>query len=588
LGASCGLEADGCGAVLDCWGSDAIKVGGQSHCSDPTASCVAGECKSLSSCTALTCADYPNATGLCGPVSDGCGSTIDCGFTCASGEVCGVDEAGKCGSASCKPKTCAEALAGKAEGFCGYLEDGCGGPIANCATTCAAGDTCGGGGTPDVCGRGTVVCVPKTLAACGTTCGPISDGCSGSVDCGGCTAPQTCGGGGVASQCGAPVCQPRTCQDLGFNCGTAPDGCGGTLTCGSANGGCGNNQICGSDRKCQDIVCQPKTAAQVCTGLCGPQSDGCSGTVNCGGCTAPNTCGGGGTPSVCGVPPCVKTTCQAQGATCGPIGDGCGGIIPSCGTCSGQDICGGGGTASVCGHTTGGSTCTGLCQNQVACTAGQETRLTGVVYAPNGTEPLYNALVYVPNAPLPAITSGASCVRCQDEDLGSPIAAALTGADGTFVLKNVPATVSFPLVIKMGKWRRVVTISPVPKCTNLDLAGNQTRLPRNMKDADTANVPYLSIPKTAMVTGNVDALECVLRKVGVSDSEFTLPSGTGRIHMYSANGGNMGCKVWNWNRTSCTTFDNAPLATLFSGSTLNGYDLSIFGCEGAANEHNTY
>ena len=182
LGASCGLEADGCGAVLDCWGSDAIKVGGQSHCSDPAAVCVAGECKNLSSCKALTCADYPNANGQCGPVSDGCGSTIDCGFTCATGQVCGVEEAGKCGSASCKPKTCAEALAGKAEGFCGYLEDGCGGQIANCATTCTGGDTCGGGGTPDVCGRGTVACVPKTLADCGTTCGPISDGCSGSLD----------------------------------------------------------------------------------------------------------------------------------------------------------------------------------------------------------------------------------------------------------------------------------------------------------------------------------------------------------------------------------------------------------------------
>ena len=587
LGASCGLEADGCGAVLDCWGKDAIKVDGKSHCSDPAATCVAGECKSLSSCTAKTCANYTDPTGLCGPVSDGCGGTLDCGFSCASGEVCGVDEPGKCGTAKCEPINCEAALADKPQGYCGYLADGCGGQIANCATTCTGTDTCGGGGTPDVCGHGsTVVCVPKTQADCGPSCGPISDGCSGSVDCGGCTAPKTCGGGVVPGQCGAPVCQPKTCQSVGANCGSMPDGCGGTLICGGAGGACGSNQVCNTNQ-CQDVVCKPKTAGEVCTGLCGTQSDGCSGTVNCGGCTAPNTCGGSGTPSVCGVPPCVKTTCQAQGATCGPIGDGCGGIIASCGTCSSPDICGGGGTPSACGHPTGGGpACTGLCQSQVACTAGQETRLTGVVTAPNGTEPLYNALVYVPNAPLPAIASGASCVRCQDEDLGSPIAAALTGADGAFVLKNIPAGVSFPLVVKMGKWRRVVTISAVPQCTNLDLTVNQTRLPRNMTDATTANVPYLSIPKTAMVTGDVDGLECVLRKIGVSDSEFTLPTGTGRIHMYRANGGNM-CSAWNTNGT-CKTLVNAPLDSLFANNKVNNYDLSIFGCEGGATEHNNY
>ena len=585
LGASCGLEADGCGAVLNCWGTDAIKVGGKSHCSDPAADCVAGECKTLSSCTALTCADYPNATGLCGPVSDGCGGTLDCGFSCATGQVCGVEQPGKCGTASCQPMTCEAALMGKPQGYCGYVADGCGGQIANCATTCTGTDTCGGGGTPDVCGHGTRgLCPERPRLPAARAAAPSAMAARAILDCGGCTAPQTCGGGGVPSQCGAPVCQPKTCQSVGANCGSMPDGCGGTLTC----GGCGSNQVCNANH-CQDVVCQPKTAAEVCTGLCGTQSDGCSGTVNCGGCTAPNTCGGGGTPSVCGVPPCVKTTCQAAGATCGPIGDGCGGIIPSCGTCSGQDICGGGGTPSVCGHPTGGGhTCTGLCQNQEVCTAGQETRLTGVVSrAQRHGAAVQRARLRAERAVARDLDAERAACAVRTRISVSPIAAALTGADGAFVLKNVPAGVSFPLVVKMGKWRRVVTISAVPKCTNLDLAVNQTRLPRNMTDAATANVPYLNIPKTAMVTGDVDALECVLRKIGVSDSEFTLPTGTGRIHMYRANGGNMGCSASNTNGT-CKTFVNAPLSDLFSGTTVNNYDLGIFGCEGGENEHNTY
>ena len=44
------------------------------------------------------------------------------------------------------------------------------------------------------------------------------------------------------------------------------------------------------------------------------------------------------------------------------------------------------------------------------------------------------------------------------------------------------------------------------------------------------------IPLTAMVTGDVDALECVLRKIGVDDAEFTTPAGGGRIQFYVANG----------------------------------------------------
>src|SRR5690349_23812330 len=51
---------------------------------------------------------------------------------------------------------------------------------------------------------------------------------------------------------------------------------------------------------------------------------------------------------------------------------------------------------------------TTLFRSQVSCPAGNETRLTGTVYAPNGSQPLFNALVYVPNAPLPDIAAGRS------------------------------------------------------------------------------------------------------------------------------------------------------------------------------------
>ncbi len=595
LGKTCGQQSDGCGGIVDCW-PDAADASATPACPVAGQQCVNGTCQSTTpTCVPLTCDHYANTPDLCGPVSDGCGSTIDCSFTCSPDKVCGLLTPGKCDQVVCTPQTCDSALQGTPQGFCGAVPDGCGGILQNCGATCTNGDTCGGGGTPDVCGQNAPPCVPLTAASCGNSCGQISDGCGGFVQCATCQLPETCGGGGTPGVCGAPACQPRTCQSLNAECGTVTDGCGTTLDCGSctAPNTCGGG---GLPNTCGAPVCVPKTQASACgNGMCGPQSDGCGGTVDCGGCTAPNTCGGGGTPSVCGAPPCTKVTCADVGANCGPISDGCGGVVESCGTCTAPAICGAV-TPSVCG-TAVNPNCTGLCPAIDWNCGSNPTTLTGKVYAPNGTDPLNNGLVYVPNAPLPAITTGASCVRCQDEDLGNPIAAALTGPDGAFVLTNVPAGVNFPLVVKMGKWRRVVTIPAVPSCTSVALTADQTRLPRSMSDATTGNVAYVNIPHFAIVTGNVDAIECVLRQIGVSDTEFTLPNGNGRIHMYRSNGGTMGCQHYQKNSTtacaSTGTGDviQAPLANLFAVTngvtTLNSYDIGVFDCEGAENYHGT-
>lgn len=47
-------------------------------------------------------------------------------------------------------------------------------------------------------------CVPTTCADAGKNCGVVSDGCGGTLNCGGCVAPQSCGGGGVPNVCGTP------------------------------------------------------------------------------------------------------------------------------------------------------------------------------------------------------------------------------------------------------------------------------------------------------------------------------------------------------------------------------------------------
>ena len=142
-------------------------------------------------------------------------------------------------------------------------------------------------------------CGLNTCAQMNANCGPIGDGCGGTLNCGTCTLPQTCGGGGKPFQCGGKAgCIPLTCAQLGLSCGPSGDGCGGSLNC----GGCPSGQTCGGggvNGQCGQPNCTPKTCAQ--QGLnCGPAGDGCGGQIDCGTCTPPQTCGGGGTPGVCG------------------------------------------------------------------------------------------------------------------------------------------------------------------------------------------------------------------------------------------------------------------------------------------------
>jgi hypothetical protein len=410
-----------------------------------------------------------------------------------------------------------------------------------------------------------------TCAKQGVECGKIGDGCGGELQCGSCTAPDICGGGGVAGKCGSIVCKPKTCTDLGANCGMVGDGCGGTVDCGTCTGGktCGGGGVasqCGSGSSCTPRSC----AAQAVN--CGPVGDGCGAILDCGTCTGTNTCGGGGVANVCGAPPCVPKTCAGLGTDCGPVADGCGGLL-SCGTCSLPKTCGGAGATSVCGIP---STCTNLCLKQVTCTTpGVTTTVSGTVYAPNGVDPLPNAVVYVPNAAVQPFTPGVSCDNCGAPASGSPLVRAVTGIDGKFTLKNMPVGANIPLVIQLGRWRRQVVIPSVASCTNTAIATTLTRLPRNKGEGD--------IPLMAFSTGAVDALECVMRKIGVDDSEFTGPSGAGRIHLYTGLTDKLSTyhttNVWASGGASAPTGAVLEDQLWSTQATLNKYDVVFFPCQ---------
>lgn len=211
--------------------------------------------------------------------------------------------------------------------------------------------------------------------------------------------------------------------------------------------------------------------------------------------------------------------------------------------------------------------CTGIACQRAAC--GDQTTVTGTVYDPAGRVPLYNVVTYVPNAKLDPIHEGATCDRCGASLSGDPIVTALTNTEGRFVLKNVPVGKDIPLVIQVGKWRRQIRIPEVKACVENPLTNrDETRLPARQSEGD--------MPQLALTTGGADPLECLLRKIGIHDSEFTLPNGSGKVHLFAARGGA--------SKYAPTLHGGAPFPsadTLWDTEPhLKAYDVALLACEG--------
>jgi hypothetical protein len=188
--------------------------------------------------------------------------------------------------------------------------------------------------------------------------------------------------------------------------------------------------------------------------------------------------------------------------------------------CSGPPPIGGGNSSSPGSSGFGGSSF-----DSTGTSAGCGTSISGTVYDPAGKNPLYNVVVYVPKSEPAALVLGASCDACSSLYTGDPIATALTDTSGHFSLTNVPDGADVPLVIQIGKWRKQVKIPSVAKCTDNPQPDKSLRLPKNHAEGD--------IPRIAVSTGDADALECLLARIGVDASEYVGGAdGDGRIHIF--------------------------------------------------------
>jgi hypothetical protein len=228
------------------------------------------------------------------------------------------------------------------------------------------------------------------------------------------------------------------------------------------------------------------------------------------------------------------------------------------------------------GCSTGGLSC----YVDYDCADGGTTTLSGTVYDPAGVTPLYDAIVYIPNAAQPVlptlvtgITSCAESCNPLGGGVGEYVAAAGTDIEGQFKLTNVPTGTGIPLVVELGKWRRLVRVDTTA-CANTVVPASLSRLPRNQSEGD--------IPQMAIVTGACDELACMMSDLGLDPGEFTGPAGGGRLHVYRGAGPGPDLDGGGAGPAGDCSGDACPLWA--STTSLEAYDLVLLGCE--CGEHN--
>jgi hypothetical protein len=206
------------------------------------------------------------------------------------------------------------------------------------------------------------------------------------------------------------------------------------------------------------------------------------------------------------------------------------------------------------------------------------TTISGKVYDPAGKNPLQNVVVFVPNnvANLPTIDQGTSTCSSCDTSIGDFVTFAFTGADGSFTLPNVPTGSNVPLVLQIGKWRRIMSVKQTTSCKTTTLPTsstdpNQARLPRNHKEGD--------MPQMALLTGGLDDLGCFLTRMGIDAAEYSAPHAGGRLDIYQGLnlGGLSGPALSNGTAGNCT---NTSCPLWASRQSFEKYDIVLLACEG--------
>jgi hypothetical protein len=232
--------------------------------------------------------------------------------------------------------------------------------------------------------------------------------------------------------------------------------------------------------------------------------------------------------------------------------------------------------------------CVGLQCDVAVCANAGGTKVSGVVYDPAGLNPLWNAIVMIPNTLASVTTVGTGPSNdptgCGGVNLPPAVSFVKTGVNGEFTLTNVPVGTSVPVLVQVGKWRRQFTVTTTacgttviaPPLTAASTPAERTNYPARLPRSTAEG----ALPRFGLVQSGCDQMECFLRRIGIADSEFSNANNAspGRVELYRGGG---------YGRTGQNPL---PGRTVLAGigataSRLNRYDMVILPCD-CGNEYN--
>jgi hypothetical protein len=225
--------------------------------------------------------------------------------------------------------------------------------------------------------------------------------------------------------------------------------------------------------------------------------------------------------------------------------------------------------------------------------------ITGTVMDPGLNVGLSNVAVYIPNPgqmpivipdePNVAAGTGAtpSCDSCASlyTPYGVTNYAVQTDVNGNFTLPVPPGT--YTVISQIGRWRKIVHNVNVTGCTTTSLApmagSPQLSMPSCRIGGTCPANAQGDIPRTAIVEGQRESIECWLGQLGIATSEIKpyAPGNANRIDLYDTEvTGNEGLNYWNSTSavqppSSTTLWNNAA-----NVNTLNNYSQVIQPCDG--------
>jgi hypothetical protein len=190
----------------------------------------------------------------------------------------------------------------------------------------------------------------------------------------------------------------------------------------------------------------------------------------------------------------------------------------------------------------------------------------------------------VPAKPLVAlpkgVPTGADACSCPALYKSGEVVTTTTSVNGTFKLTNVPVGSSVPLVIQVGKWRRLFHVKTTA-CENTAVADKTLLLPSTIAAGDTND----NMPDIAVSTGSADTLECLMLRIGLPTTEYVAGAGgSGHVHVFAGGDTGGGFGLGGGSGTAenpgMAGAPASPTNLWASQAQLMPYDVVLLSCEG--------